>query len=90
MNTSDLVKDFLNFFPTTFSSKDSKSNPNSSFSASVNLGSSKYFKQSINQVNIGLSLTFLDDISDNCRWDLWYELCITKRLKVATVLEHSR
>ena len=37
-------------------SKDSKSNPNSSFSASVNLGSSKYFKQSINQVNIGSNL----------------------------------
>ena len=33
-------------------SKDQKSNPNSRFSASVNLGSSKYFKQSINQVNI--------------------------------------
>ena len=37
-------------------SKDSKSSPNSSFSASVNLGSSKYFKQSINQVNIGSNL----------------------------------
>ena len=37
-------------------SKDSKSNPNSSFSASVNLGSSKYFKQSINQINIGSNL----------------------------------
>ena len=37
-------------------SKDSKSNPNSRFSASVNMGSSKYFKQSINQVNTGSSL----------------------------------
>ena len=37
-------------------SKDSKSNPNSSFSASVNLGSSKYFRQSINQANIGSNL----------------------------------
>ncbi|MCV9928871.1 putative LPS assembly protein LptD [Flavobacterium sp. LS1R49] len=37
-------------------SKDTKSSPNSSFSASVNLGSSKYFKQSINQANIGSSL----------------------------------
>ncbi|HRL71259.1 MAG TPA: putative LPS assembly protein LptD, partial [Flavobacterium sp.] len=37
-------------------SKDSKASPNSSFSASVNLGSSKYFKQSINQVNIGSNL----------------------------------
>jgi lipopolysaccharide assembly outer membrane protein LptD (OstA) len=37
-------------------SKDSKASPNSSFSASVNLGSSKYFKQSINQNNIGSNL----------------------------------
>lgn len=37
-------------------SKDTKSSPNSSFSASVNLGSSKYFKQSINQANIGSNL----------------------------------
>jgi lipopolysaccharide assembly outer membrane protein LptD (OstA) len=33
-------------------SKDGKSNPNSRFSASVNLGSSKYFVNSINQVNV--------------------------------------
>ena len=32
-------------------SQDPKSNPNSRFSASVNLGSSKYFQQSINQLN---------------------------------------
>ena len=37
-------------------SRDTKSSPNSSFSASVNLGSSKYFKQSINQMNIGSNL----------------------------------
>ncbi|HEX9979187.1 MAG TPA: putative LPS assembly protein LptD [Flavobacterium sp.] len=37
-------------------SKDAKSNPNSRFSASVNLGSSRYFQQSINQVNIGSAL----------------------------------
>ncbi len=37
-------------------SQDSKSSPNSTFSASVNLGSSKYFKQTINQVNVGSSL----------------------------------
>ncbi|MEO7979043.1 putative LPS assembly protein LptD [Flavobacterium sp.] len=48
-------------------SKDSKSNPNSSFSASVNMGSSKYFKQSINQVNVGSSLnnTLSSSISYN-------------------------
>lgn len=32
-------------------SKDAKSNPNSSFSASVNLGSSRYYQNSYNQVN---------------------------------------
>ncbi|WPR70807.1 putative LPS assembly protein LptD [Flavobacterium sp. NG2] len=37
-------------------SRDSKANPNASFSASVNLGSSKYFNQSINQSNIGSRL----------------------------------
>jgi lipopolysaccharide assembly outer membrane protein LptD (OstA) len=37
-------------------SKDTKSSPNSTFSASVNLGSSRYFQQSINQVNIGSNL----------------------------------
>ncbi|MWB93241.1 LPS-assembly protein LptD [Flavobacterium sp. GA093] len=37
-------------------SRDTKSNPNSNFSASVNMGSSKYFKQSINQANIGSNL----------------------------------
>ena len=37
-------------------SKDSKGSPNSSFSASVNLGSSKYYQQSINQANVGSNL----------------------------------
>jgi lipopolysaccharide assembly outer membrane protein LptD (OstA) len=37
-------------------SQDAKSNPNSRFSASVNLGSSRYFQQSINQLNIGSTL----------------------------------
>ena len=32
-------------------SQDAKSNPNSRFSASVNLGSSRYYQQSINQLN---------------------------------------
>jgi lipopolysaccharide assembly outer membrane protein LptD (OstA) len=37
-------------------SKDGKSNPNSRFSASVNLGSSKYYVNSINQINVGSRL----------------------------------
>ncbi|MGG7036826.1 MAG: putative LPS assembly protein LptD [Flavobacterium sp.] len=36
--------------------KDNKSNPTSRFSASVNLGSSDYFKSSLNQVNVGSQL----------------------------------
>ena len=39
-------------------SQDSKSNPSSRFSASVNLGSSKYYQQSINQMN---SANFLNN-----------------------------
>ncbi|WP_194139761.1 putative LPS assembly protein LptD [Flavobacterium hungaricum] len=47
--------------------KDTKANPNSTFSASVNMGSSKYFKRSINQANIGSSLnnTLSSSISYN-------------------------
>jgi len=37
-------------------SQDSKSSPNSTFSASVNLGSSQYYQKTINQVNVGSSL----------------------------------
>ena len=37
-------------------SQDAKANPNSRFSASVNLGSSKYFRQSLNIINNGSQL----------------------------------
>ncbi len=37
-------------------SQDSKASPNSRFSASVNFGSSVYYRQSANQVNVGSSL----------------------------------
>jgi lipopolysaccharide assembly outer membrane protein LptD (OstA) len=37
-------------------SQDSKSNPSSRFSASVNLGSSQFFQQSLNQINVGSNL----------------------------------
>ncbi|MNK08410.1 LPS-assembly protein LptD [compost metagenome] len=36
--------------------QDAKLNPNSRFSASVNLGSSKYFRNSLNVINVGSSL----------------------------------
>ncbi len=38
-------------------SQDSKSNPNARFSASVNLGSSKYFRESLNEINTSDFLT---------------------------------
>ncbi len=37
-------------------SQDAKANPSSRFSASVNLGSSNYYTQSVNQVNLGARL----------------------------------
>lgn len=37
-------------------SQDTKASPNSRFSASVNMGSSKYYQQSMNQSNIGSAL----------------------------------
>lgn len=37
-------------------SQDAKASPNSRFSASVNLGSSQYFRQSLNTINVGSSL----------------------------------
>lgn len=36
--------------------QDAKANPNSRFSASVNLGSSQFFQQSLNQINVGSTL----------------------------------
>jgi lipopolysaccharide assembly outer membrane protein LptD (OstA) len=48
-------------------SQDAKANPNGRLSASVNLGSSQYFRQSLNQVNIGSQLnnSFSSSISYN-------------------------
>lgn len=37
-------------------SQDPKLSPNSRFSATVNMGSSKYFQESVNQINVGSSL----------------------------------
>lgn len=44
-------------------SQDAKSNPNSRFSASVNLGSSQFFRQSFNQVN--QSATLVNNLSSS-------------------------
>lgn len=46
-----------NFYLRWSHSQDAQSNPNSRFSASVNLGSSQYFRQSLNEINISQNIT---------------------------------
>lgn len=46
-----------NFYLRWSHSQDAKSNPNSRFSASVNLGSSQYFRQSFNEINQSQNVT---------------------------------
>ncbi len=52
-------------------SRDAKANPNSTFSASVNLGSSKFFQQSLNNLNNGsrLNNTLSSSISYSKRFN---------------------
>ncbi|NNJ82641.1 MAG: LPS-assembly protein LptD [Flavobacteriaceae bacterium] len=51
--------------------QDAKSNPTSRFSASVNLGSSRYFRQSINQVNNASAL--VNTLSSSVSYDKTFE-----------------
>ena len=46
-----------NFYLRWSHSQDAQSNPNSRFSASVNLGSSQYFRQSLNEINQSQNVT---------------------------------
>ena len=46
-----------NFYVRWNHSQDTKSNPNSRFSASVNLGSSQYFRESLNEINVSQNVT---------------------------------
>ncbi len=46
-----------NFYLRWSHSQDAKSNPNSRFASSVNLGSSRYFRESLNEINIGRGIT---------------------------------
>ena len=52
-------------------SQDPKSNPSSRFAASVNLGSSRYFRQSINQVNNASAL--VNTLSSSVSYDKTFE-----------------
>ena len=46
-----------NFYLRWNHSQDTQSNPNARFAASVNLGSSQYFRESINEINISRNIT---------------------------------
>ena len=67
-------------------SRDTKANPNSSFSASVNLGSSKYFQQSINQSNIGSSLN--NTLSSSVSYSKTFNIIPQARLSLSAT--HSQ
>jgi lipopolysaccharide assembly outer membrane protein LptD (OstA) len=67
-------------------SRDSKANPNSSFSASVNLGSSKYFKQSINQSNNGSTLN--NTLSSSVSYSKTFNIIPQARLSLSAT--HSQ
>lgn len=70
-NLLNSERGFPDFFQTTnyniqwSHTQDAKSNPNSRFSASVNIGSSQFFRQSVNQVNQAniLNNTFQSSVS---------------------------
>ncbi|MBF2708445.1 putative LPS assembly protein LptD [Flavobacterium soyangense] len=66
--------------------KDSKGSPNSSFSASVNLGSSKYYKQSINQANVGSNLN--NTLSSSVSYSKTFNGTVGSRLAVSAT--HSQ
>jgi lipopolysaccharide assembly outer membrane protein LptD (OstA) len=67
-------------------SKDSKGSPNSSFSASVNMGSSKYFQQSINQSNVGSNLN--NTLSSSISYSKTFEGAVDSRLSLSAT--HSQ
>jgi lipopolysaccharide assembly outer membrane protein LptD (OstA) len=67
-------------------SKDSKGSPNSSFSASVNMGSSKYFQQSINQSNVGSNLN--NTLSSSISYSKTFQGTIGSRLSLSAT--HSQ
>ncbi len=67
-------------------SKDSKGSPNSSFSASVNLGSSQYFQQSINQANVGANLN--NTLSSSVSYSKSFQGAVGSRLSLSAT--HSQ
>lgn len=67
-------------------SKDSKGSPNSSFSASVNMGSSTYFQRSINRANVGSNLN--NTLSSSVSYSKTFAGTIGSRLSLSAT--HSQ
>jgi len=67
-------------------SQDTKANPSSRFSASVNLGSSKYFRESINQTNNGSAL--VNSLSSSISYSKTFEG--EPQVNTAVSLTHSQ
>lgn len=67
-------------------SKDSKGSPNSNFSASVNMGSSKYYQQSINQANVGSNLN--NTLSSSISYSKTFQGNVGSRLSLSAT--HSQ
>lgn len=67
-------------------SQDAKSNPNSRFSASVNLGSSQFFRQSFNQVN--QSATLVNNLSSSISYSKTF--AGEPQVNVTTTVSHNQ
>jgi len=67
-------------------SQDSKANPNARFSASVNLGSSKYFRESLNEVN-NLENTLTNTLSSSISY---YKKIVGTPFNLNATASHSQ
>lgn len=67
-------------------SQDPKSNPNSRFSASVNLGSSQFFRQSFNQVN--QSATLVNNLSSSISYAKTFQG--EPQVNITTTVSHNQ
>lgn len=74
-----------NYFITWSHQQDQKSNPNSRFSASVRLGSTRYFKQSLNELNL------TQRISNEFRSSInYYKKFVNTPFNMNVALTHSQ
>lgn len=74
-----------NYFITWSHQQDQKSNPNSRFSASVRLGSSQYFQQSLNEINLAQRVTNQFNSSIN-----YYKKFINTPFNMNVALTHAQ